>query len=78
VVGVAKDARYLSLNLDKPVGASFFLPEAHAEYARANQGSLFLHDIVIFTRPGANLPIARYDELWLQWIPTCRSFRFAL
>jgi len=40
VVGVAKDARYLSLNLDKPVGASFFLPEAQAEYARANQGSL--------------------------------------
>ncbi len=62
VVGVAKDARYLSLNLDKPVGASFFLPEAQAEYARANQGSLFLHDIVIFTRPGANLPIARLRQ----------------
>jgi predicted permease len=59
VVGVTKDARYLTLDLDKPIGPSFFLPEAQAEYARANQGSLFLHDIVIFTRPGARLPIAR-------------------
>src|SRR5438874_3290766 len=52
VVGVAKDARYLTDNLDKPIGPSFFLPVAQAEYARSNQGSLFLHDIVIFARPG--------------------------
>lgn len=33
----------------------FFLPEAQAEYARGNQGSLFLNDIVIVTRPGVSL-----------------------
>jgi predicted permease len=58
VVGVAKDARYLTGNLDKPIGPFYFLPEAQAEYTRSNQGSLFLRDIVILTRPGANLSIA--------------------
>ena len=58
VVGVAKDARYLTFNLDRPIGPFFFLPEAQAEYTQTNLGSLFLHDIVILTRPGANLPIA--------------------
>ena len=62
VVGVAKDARYLTDNLDKPIGPSFFLPVAQAEYARSNQGSLFLHDIVIFARPGASLSTARLRE----------------
>ncbi|MGA2601477.1 MAG: ABC transporter permease, partial [Bryobacteraceae bacterium] len=55
VVGVTKDARYLTINLDKPIVPMFFLPEAQAEYARGNQGSLFLNDIVIVTRPGAIL-----------------------
>ena len=62
VVGVAKDARYLPDNLDKPVGAFFFLPEAQAEYARRNQGALFFHDIVIFAQPGASLSAARLRE----------------
>jgi hypothetical protein len=53
IVGVAKDARYLAL--DQPIGAFFFLPEAQAEYAQGNLGSVFLHDIVILTRPGASL-----------------------
>lgn len=55
VVGVTRDARYLTFNLDQPIGPMFFLPEAQAEYAQANLGSLFLHDIVISTRPGARL-----------------------
>ena len=55
VVGVARDARHLTSNLDRPSRPFFFLPEAQAEYARTNQGSLFLHDIVIRTRPGASL-----------------------
>jgi macrolide transport system ATP-binding/permease protein len=58
VVGIAKDARYLTINLDKPVHPFFFLPEAQAEYTRGNLGSLFLHDIVMVTRPGASLSIA--------------------
>jgi ABC-type antimicrobial peptide transport system permease subunit len=62
VVGVAKDARYLTINLDRPVRPSFFLPEAQAEYARSDLGSLFLRDIVILTRPGASVSSARVLE----------------
>ena len=57
VVGVAKDARYLTYNLDQPSGPFFFLPEAQADYTKS-AGSLFLHDIVILTRPGASLSVA--------------------
>jgi len=57
VVGVAKNARYLTYNLDQPSGPFFFLPEAQADYTK-NLGSLFLHDIVILIRPGANVSIA--------------------
>jgi predicted permease len=62
VVGVAKDARYLANNLDQPIRPFFFLPEAQAEYTRGNLGSLFLRDIVILTRPGASLSIARVRQ----------------
>jgi predicted permease len=59
VVGVAKDARYLTDNLDKPVAPFFFLPETQAEYSRGNLGSLFLHDIVILGGAGPGLSHAR-------------------
>jgi predicted permease len=62
VVGVAKDARYLTDNLDKPIAPFFFLPEAQAEYTHSNQGSLFLHDIVILTKPGVGLSNAQVLE----------------
>ena len=61
VVGVAKDARYVDWDLDKPVGAFFYLPEAQHDLsttsppADANPGSHVLRDIVIATRPGAQL-----------------------
>jgi ABC-type antimicrobial peptide transport system permease subunit len=61
VVGVAKDARYLANNIDQPVGPLFFLPEAQADYTKS-AGSLFLHDIVISTRPGANLSAAEVRQ----------------
>jgi ABC-type antimicrobial peptide transport system permease subunit len=57
VVGVAKDARYLTYRLDQPSGPFFFLAEAQADYTKS-AGSLFLHDIVILTRPGASLSAA--------------------
>ena len=60
VVGIAKDARYLTL--DKPDGAFFFLPEAQADYSQTNLGSLFLHDIVILTRPRATLSGAQVRQ----------------
>ena len=59
IVGVAKDARYLNIGLDQPARPFYFLSEAQAEYARTNLGSLYLRDIVILTRPGATLPVAR-------------------
>jgi ABC-type antimicrobial peptide transport system permease subunit len=59
VVGIAKDGRYLLENRDRPIGAFFFVPEAQGEYTRSNQGSLFLHDIIILTRPGASLSDAQ-------------------
>jgi predicted permease len=62
VVGVAKDARYLTFNLDRPIVPFFFMAEAQAEYEKSNLGSLFLHDIVILTRPGANLSIAEVRQ----------------
>lgn len=62
VVGVTKDARYLTFGLDQPIGPFYFLAEAQAEYTRVNLGSLFLHDIVILSRPGANPSIARVRQ----------------
>ncbi len=61
VIGVAKDARYLTNNLDQPSGPFFFLPEVQANYTKS-AGSLFLHDIVILTRPGAKLSIAEVRQ----------------
>jgi predicted permease len=68
IVGVAQDARYLDSDLDKAIGPFFFLPEAqhdflpNAESTDADAGSHFLHDIVIVTRPGANLPFAQVRQ----------------
>jgi predicted permease len=61
IVGVAKDARYLTYGLDEPIGAFFFIPEAQhdvfpkAEFTQGDVRSHFLGDIVVVTRPGANL-----------------------
>jgi predicted permease len=61
VVGVAKDARILTYDLDKPIGPFFFLPEVQfttfpsATNTKSDLISHFLHDIVIVTRPGASL-----------------------
>ena len=62
VVGVAKDARFVANNLYQPILPLFFLPEAQADYTQGNQGSLFLHDIVLVTRPGASLSLARVRQ----------------
>ena len=50
----------MKLNLDgRPSRPFFFLSEAQAEYSPCNLGSLFLHYIVIVTRPHASLSIVR-------------------
>jgi len=65
IVGIAKDARYLNFDLDKPIGPFFFLPEAQHDFfprsasTDANPGSHFLRDIVIVSRPGTSTSIAQ-------------------
>jgi len=61
IVGVAKDARYLTYNLDKPVEPFFFVPASQATVylkpadALTEVRSHFLHDVVVLARPGAKL-----------------------
>jgi predicted permease len=61
IVGVAKDARYLTSGLEKPIGPFFFLPEAQHDFVQkdhltdADPGSHYLKDIVILSRPGAHV-----------------------
>jgi ABC-type antimicrobial peptide transport system permease subunit len=65
VVGVAKDARYLTYNLGKPIGAFAFVPAsqftvfANASYTLGEVRSHFLHDIVIRMQPGVKLQEAQ-------------------
>jgi predicted permease len=62
VVGVARDARYLTTNLDRPVVPFFLVPETQADYGQRNVGSLFLSDIVILTRQAGGLSDARIRQ----------------
>jgi predicted permease len=68
IVGIAKDARYVTLNLDKPVGPFFFLPEEQHDVSPKDgltdpqPGSHFLLDIVMVTRPGTSFPTAQVRQ----------------
>jgi predicted permease len=61
IVGIAKDARYLTYGLDRPIGPFFFLPEAQhdvfpkAELTAGDARSHFMHQALVVTKPGANL-----------------------
>jgi predicted lysophospholipase L1 biosynthesis ABC-type transport system permease subunit len=64
IVGVAKDARFANYNLDQPIAAFFYLPEAQStQYGEPGAASTevrshYLHDIIIDLHPGATLPEA--------------------
>jgi predicted permease len=62
VVGVSKDARYMTFDLDKPVGPIFFLPGVQHDAPDNDPGSHYLQDIVIVTRPGVNLSVAQLTQ----------------
>lgn len=62
IVGVARDARYLTSKLAKPVDPLYFLPEAQHDVPDNDPGSHFLHDIVIVTRPGVSLSAAQVTQ----------------
>jgi predicted permease len=64
IVGVAKDAKYRTYDLDKSVGAFFFLPHSQStKYTRPVDASTevrshYLNDIVVRMASGATLPEA--------------------
>jgi predicted permease len=61
IVGVAKNARYLSSELEGPVSPILFLPEVQfdvfpkKEDTEGDISSHFLHDIIVVLRPGGHL-----------------------
>jgi hypothetical protein len=65
VVGVARDARYFTFDLEQPVGALAFLPLSQSTVfpkKGENQSEAqthFIGDIVVSLRPGANVREAR-------------------
>src|SRR6185369_15719522 len=69
IVGVTKDTRYLTYNIEQPIGPFFFLPAAQADYTQPNMGSLFFRDIVILARPGANLSTAAVRQAMVSVDP---------
>jgi len=64
IAGIAKDARYLTYNLEQPIGPFFFLPESQhdvfpkAEFTQGDVRSHFLHEIIVVTKPGSNVPVS--------------------
>jgi len=55
IVGIVKDARYFTTKgFGQPTPAMYFTPEAQADYQQS-AGALFLHDIVIASKPGMNV-----------------------
>ncbi len=68
IVGIAKDTRYSSYNLNHPIGAFYLLPEAQFETDRKtglpmnDQGAHVLGDVIIVTKPGASLRDAQILE----------------
>jgi predicted permease len=68
IVGIARNARYVSRDIAKPISPFFFLPEAqhdvspNAKLTEVSPGSHFLHDIVILIKPGASLSIAQVRQ----------------
>ena len=67
VVGISKDARYLSATFGKPITPFFIQPETQHDIdpktgSPAIDPSPFLQDIVIVTRPGVRHPIAQIRQ----------------
>jgi predicted permease len=68
VIGVARDARYFGFGLENPVGPMFFVPDTQHDASPqlpakdANPGSHYLHDIVISTRAGGRVSVAKVRQ----------------
>jgi predicted permease len=67
IVGVAKDARHLTYQIDKPIGPFFFLPGEQHDFspkdgAEVSPSSHFLRDIVLVTKTGASLSFGQVQQ----------------
>jgi predicted permease len=68
IVGIVKDARYLTTHLERPIGAFAFLPDTQQDvYPKVDETERdirthYLHDIVIVTKPGASLSISEVQR----------------
>ena len=62
IVGVARDARYLTSGLAKPIEPLYFLPEAQHDLPDNDPGSHFLQDIVVVAKPGVSLSVAQVTQ----------------
>jgi predicted permease len=64
IVGIAKDSRYSSFNLSQPVAAFYLLPVEQYDLNpnTLNDGSHFMHDIIIVTEPGVSLSDVRIRQ----------------
>ncbi|MBV9498692.1 MAG: ABC transporter permease [Acidobacteriaceae bacterium] len=67
VVGIAKDARYLTFDLEKPIPPSFFLPEPQQDLDPKTglpeiDSSHFLSDVIILNKPGATVAEVRIRQ----------------
>jgi hypothetical protein len=58
IVGVAKDARYLPYEMQKPIGPFFFMPESQfsvfskPSFEMSEARTHYLHDVVVRMQPG--------------------------
>ncbi len=61
VVGVVKDARYKTFDLDKPIDPFLFLPEAQHDFASGDGskeldiGSHYMQNLVVLAKPGVTV-----------------------
>ena len=62
IVGVARDARYFTSKIAKPIDPLYFVPESQHDVPDNDPGSHFLHDIVIVTSPGVTLSVAEVSQ----------------
>lgn len=93
VVGVAKDARYLTFDLEKPIPPAFFVPETQQDLDPKTgmpevDSSHFLSDIIILSKPGVGVSeaairrsIASVDPnlpvIWVQSLKEQVSLQFS-
>ena len=78
IIGVAKDARYLTWGLNQPVGPFVFVPASqYTVFPKPSDTvfdvrSHFLNDVVILMQPGANFRTTKCAGRSPQPIRTCR------